>query len=93
MLTPSSVMIEGDYKLIAYHDGAMQLYDLSKDISEASDLSDAMPERVGVAAIPASAFYQHKAAGRHLVRFAFCKSEAVLDEGLRRLRENISRLR
>lgn len=55
-------------------------------------LCRAMPERVGVAAIPASAFYQHKAAGRHLVRFAFCKSEAVLDEGLRRLRENISHL-
>jgi N-succinyldiaminopimelate aminotransferase len=42
-------------------------------------------ERVGVAAIPASAF----AAGarlRHLVRFAFCKDDATLDEALRRLR-------
>jgi len=42
-------------------------------------------ERVGVAAIPVSAF----AAGRrvrHLVRFAFCKDDATLDEGLRRLR-------
>ncbi len=43
-----------------------------------------LPERVGVAAIPPSAFY---AGGRvrHLVRFAFCKTDAVLDEGLRRL--------
>jgi N-succinyldiaminopimelate aminotransferase len=42
-------------------------------------------ERVGVAAIPVSAF----AAGRrlrHLVRFAFCKDDATIDEGLRRLR-------
>jgi N-succinyldiaminopimelate aminotransferase len=42
-------------------------------------------ERVGVAAIPASAF----AAGKrlnHLVRFAFCKDDATLEEGLRRLR-------
>ena len=42
-------------------------------------------ERVGVAAIPASAF----ASGRrlqHLVRFAFCKDDATLEEGLRRLR-------
>jgi N-succinyldiaminopimelate aminotransferase len=42
-------------------------------------------ERVGVAAIPASAF----AAGKrlnHLVRFAFCKDDATIEEGLRRLR-------
>ena len=45
-----------------------------------------LPERLGVAAIPASAFYARPDAGRHLVRFAFCKTDAVLDEGLRRLR-------
>jgi N-succinyldiaminopimelate aminotransferase len=41
--------------------------------------------KVGVAAIPVSAF---AADGRlrHLVRFAFCKDDATLDEGLRRLR-------
>jgi N-succinyldiaminopimelate aminotransferase len=39
-----------------------------------------------VAAIPASAFYAHPAAGRHLVRFAFCKKDETLEEGLRRLR-------
>ncbi len=44
-----------------------------------------LPGRVGVAAIPASAFYEHPAAGRHLVRFAFCKKDETLDEGLRRL--------
>jgi N-succinyldiaminopimelate aminotransferase len=44
-----------------------------------------LPERIGVAAIPVSAFYARPEAARHLVRFAFCKSDAVLDEGLRRL--------
>ena len=40
-------MIDGDYKLIAYHDGTMRLFDLSKDIGETKDLSTSMPERVG----------------------------------------------
>jgi N-succinyldiaminopimelate aminotransferase len=42
-------------------------------------------ERVGVAAIPTSAFTAGRAV-RHLVRFAFCKDDATLEEGLRRLR-------
>jgi N-succinyldiaminopimelate aminotransferase len=42
-------------------------------------------ERVGVAAIPVSAFVAEKRV-RHLVRFAFCKDDTTLDEGLRRLR-------
>jgi len=46
-ISPNSVMIEGDYKLIAYHDGIIRLFDLSKDISETNDLSAGMPERVG----------------------------------------------
>ncbi len=45
-----------------------------------------LPEKVGVAAIPPTAFYVNKAAGRHLVRFAFCKSLGVLDEAIDRLR-------
>jgi len=47
-------------------------------------------ERVGVAAIPMSAFCDPSApyAGDwdHLVRFAFCKREETLDEAIRRLR-------
>jgi N-succinyldiaminopimelate aminotransferase len=42
-------------------------------------------ERVGVAAIPVSAFTAGRAV-RHLVRFAFCKDDPTLEEGLRRLR-------
>jgi N-succinyldiaminopimelate aminotransferase len=33
-----------------------------------------------------SAFYARPGSARHLVRFAFCKTDAMLDEGLRRLR-------
>ena len=48
----------------------------------------ALPELIGVVAIPTVVFYtpQHAALGRHLVRFAFCKSDAVLADGVERLR-------
>ena len=42
-------------------------------------------ERAGVVAIPTSVFYDDAEAGRSLVRFAFCKREAVIDEAARRL--------
>jgi len=42
-------------------------------------------EKIGVAAIPPSVFYEHPELGRPLVRFAFCKKAATIDEGLRRL--------
>jgi N-succinyldiaminopimelate aminotransferase len=45
-----------------------------------------LPKRVGVGAIPHSAFYVDPRRGRHLVRFAFCKTDALLDEGIERLR-------
>ena len=47
-----------------------------------------LPHRVGVAAIPMSAFCDPTAARRawnHLVRFAFCKRDDTLDEAIRRL--------
>jgi len=42
-------------------------------------------ERAGVVAIPTSVFYDDEDAGRNLVRFAFCKREAIIDEAARRL--------
>ncbi|MFJ4656678.1 pyridoxal phosphate-dependent aminotransferase [Nocardia sp. NPDC088792] len=45
-----------------------------------------LPSRFGVAAVPVSAFADDRASWNHLVRFAFCKKDAVLDEGVRRLR-------
>jgi N-succinyldiaminopimelate aminotransferase len=44
-----------------------------------------LPERVGVAAIPASAFFDDTGAGRSLVRFAYCKRPEVLDDALAKL--------
>jgi N-succinyldiaminopimelate aminotransferase len=45
----------------------------------------ALPERCGVVAVPTQVFYDNPAAGRHLVRFAFCKRDEVLHEAVRRL--------
>ena len=48
----------------------------------------ALPERAGVVAIPSQVFYDDPdspGAGRHLVRWAFCKEPEMIEEGLRRL--------
>jgi N-succinyldiaminopimelate aminotransferase len=45
-----------------------------------------LPIKAGVVAIPCSSFYADRRRGRHLVRFAFCKSEEDIAEGVRRLR-------
>lgn len=42
-------------------------------------------QKLGVAAIPASAFYHHKEAGAGLVRWAFCKNFETLREAGKRL--------
>jgi N-succinyldiaminopimelate aminotransferase len=48
-----------------------------------------LPQRAGVVAVPTVVFYDDKPVGRPLVRFAFCKRDAVIDEAADRL----SRLR
>ena len=48
----------------------------------------ALPERAGVVAIPSEVFYDDPdapGAGRHLVRWAFCKRPAVIAEAVARL--------
>ena len=47
---------------------------------------------VGVAAIPLSAFYARPSGDPQVARFAFCKTDAVLDEAARRL-EDLARRR
>lgn len=44
-----------------------------------------LPLRCGVVAVPSVVFYDDKDEGRSLVRFAFCKRDAVLDEAIDRL--------
>jgi N-succinyldiaminopimelate aminotransferase len=46
----------------------------------------ALPGRCGVVAVPTQVFYDHQEQGRHLIRFAFCKREEVIDEAAERLR-------
>ncbi len=51
--------------------------------------------QVGVAAIPPSVFYspEHRHLGQRFARFAFCKTDGVLEEGVRRLREGLAKQR
>jgi N-succinyldiaminopimelate aminotransferase len=44
-----------------------------------------LPHRCGVVAIPHQVFYDDVDAGRPYVRWAFCKTDAVLDEAVQRL--------
>ncbi|MET1075584.1 MAG: aminotransferase class I/II-fold pyridoxal phosphate-dependent enzyme, partial [Umezawaea sp.] len=53
--------------------------------TDGAELCRALPERIGVAAVPVQVFTDHPDQWRHLVRFAFCKKDEVLDEALRRL--------
>ncbi|MGE0214755.1 pyridoxal phosphate-dependent aminotransferase [Mycolicibacterium sp.] len=66
-----------DPRPLGYHDSA--------------EFCATLPERVGVAAIPMSAFCDPDAAHadewNHLVRFAFCKRDGTLDEAIRRLQK------
>ncbi|MFO0828393.1 MAG: methionine aminotransferase [Phycisphaerales bacterium] len=48
-------------------------------------------EEIGVAAIPPGSFYQSRADGRSLVRFAFCKRDETLRAAIERLRRLKSR--
>ena len=70
-------------------------YFLSADIravAERNDLPDtsiefcmALPKAAGVVAVPSEVFYETAGAGRHLIRFAFCKKDELLDEAITRL--------
>ena len=44
-----------------------------------------MIEKIGVAAIPPSVFYDHPEEGRRYVRFAFCKKRETLEAAVARL--------
>lgn len=53
--------------------------------SDGAELCRALPERIGVAGVPVQVFTDRPEEWKHLVRFAFCKKDEVLDEALRRL--------
>jgi aspartate/methionine/tyrosine aminotransferase len=65
-------------------------YYIMADISDLTDETDVqfvhrMIREYGVAAVPGSSFFSQPELGHHLVRFTFCKSEALLEEVGRRL--------
>ena len=53
--------------------------------ADGSAFCHALPERAGVVAIPTQGFHDDTAAGRHLVRWAFCKEADLIRRGLERL--------
>ena len=70
-------------------------YFLTADIRSVAERNDlpltsvefclALPEAVGVVAVPSEVFYKTREAGRHFIRFAFCKQDELLDEAIQRL--------
>jgi N-succinyldiaminopimelate aminotransferase len=53
--------------------------------TDGADLCFTLPEQIGVAAVPIQVFTDTPNEWRHLIRFAFCKKDEVLDEAIRRL--------
>ncbi|HLU99567.1 MAG TPA: pyridoxal phosphate-dependent aminotransferase [Thermobifida alba] len=70
--TQGSYFVMADIRPLGHDDGARLVRSLVR--------------RAGVAAVPAQVFYADEREGRHLVRFAFCKRDEVLDEAAARLR-------
>jgi aminotransferase len=65
-------------------------YYVLADFSAFSDLPDDefavwLTSEIGVAPVPGSSFYSRPELGRTLIRFAFCKTEAMLQEAAERL--------
>ena len=77
---------QGAYFLMADFSRAGCAGGRCKGIGSDVEFCRMLPEQAGVAAIPPSAFYEHKDEARHLARFAFCKRRQTLEEAVRRLR-------
>ena len=65
------------------------------DFSALSDLSDTdfarqLVVEKGVASVPGSSFFSRPELGRHLVRFAFCKTDSVLEAAARKLSNHVA---
>ncbi|MFD9699397.1 pyridoxal phosphate-dependent aminotransferase [Lentzea sp. NPDC059081] len=53
--------------------------------SDGLELCRDLPARIGVTAVPVQVFTDHPEDWKHLIRFAFCKQDAVIDEAVERL--------
>lgn len=54
-------------------------------VEDGMDFARTIPQRLGVACVPVAAFCDDVEAAETLVRFAFCKEDDVIREGVRRL--------
>ena len=55
--------------------------------TDGAELCRQLPERIGVAGVPVQVFTDSPEQWQHLVRFAFCKRDEVIDEAISRLRK------
>jgi N-succinyldiaminopimelate aminotransferase len=76
---------QGTYFVMADHTRVSSRLGLGDDVAFCRYLT----ERVGVAAIPPTAFYANKEHGRRFARFAFCKREATIAEAIARLERGL----
>ncbi|KAA0214526.1 MAG: aminotransferase class I/II-fold pyridoxal phosphate-dependent enzyme [Leptolyngbya sp. PLA3] len=74
---------EGTYFIMCGHARVAERLGVRTDV----ELCRILTRDFGVAAIPPSAFYHDPADGAGLLRFAFCKTTATLNEAARRLRK------
>lgn len=63
----------------------LQIDARSLGYADGIDLCQDLAVKGGVVAIPAQVFFDDTETGRRFVRFAFCKSDGVLNEGISRL--------
>jgi N-succinyldiaminopimelate aminotransferase len=54
------------------------------------DLCRQLPDRIGVAGVPVQVFTDNPEQWQHIVRFAFCKRDEVLDEAIERLHKLVT---
>jgi aspartate/methionine/tyrosine aminotransferase len=54
-------------------------------LGDDEQVCDYLTRHVGVTAIPLSYLYENREEGRKLIRFAFCKSDALISEAVRKL--------
>ncbi len=66
----------------------LQIDARSLGFGDGIELCHHLANHAGVVAIPAQVFFDDVETGRRYVRFAFCKSDPVLDEGIARLRRS-----
>ncbi len=82
----SAVLVDVGFT-VADADGAYFVLATRDDVTDDKAFAKALIVDGGVAAIPPSAFYKDAVdEGRTLLRFAFCKKPATLEEAARRLR-------